>query len=132
LPSSTPNVMMQGTNMHHAMMLARKLLSKENSSTRQIIMITDGEPTAHLEGGISYFDYPPSPRTLIETLKEVKRCTAAGIVINTFMLERTSYLTQFIDYVTRINRGRAFYTTPEDLGDYVLVDFVSNRRRRVA
>lgn len=132
LAREMPNFMVQGTNMHHALMLSRKMLSKEKAGTRQVIMITDGEPTAHLENGYSYFDYPPSRRTVLETLKEVKKCTAAGIIINTFMLEKTSYLSVFIDYVTRINRGRAFYTSPESLGDYVLVDFVSNRRQRVA
>ncbi|MBI4220584.1 MAG: VWA domain-containing protein [Chloroflexi bacterium] len=132
LPSSLPNDMVQGTNMHHALMLARKLLSKEPTGTRQIIMITDGEPTAHLEDGYSQFQYPPSQRTILETLKEVQRCTRAGVVINTFMLARTSYLTAFIDYVTKINRGRAFYTDPAHLGDYVLVDYVTNRRKRVA
>jgi uncharacterized protein with von Willebrand factor type A (vWA) domain len=95
-------------------------------------MVTDGEPTAHLENGYSYFQYPPSQRTIVDTLKEVQRCTRAGIVINTFMLARTSYLTAFIDYVTKINRGRAFYTEPAHLGDYVLVDYVANRRKRVA
>jgi len=132
LPASLPNDMIQGTNMHHALMLARRLLSKEPAGTRQIIMITDGEPTAHLEGGYAHFQYPPSQRTIIETLKEVQKCTRSGIVINTFMLARTSYLTAFIDYVTKINRGRAFYTDPARLGDYVLVDYVSNRRKRVA
>jgi uncharacterized protein with von Willebrand factor type A (vWA) domain len=132
LPTTQPNDMVQGTNMHHALMLARKLLSKEPAGTRQIIMVTDGEPTAHLESGYSYFQYPPSQRTIVETLREVQRCTRAGIVINTFMLARTSYLTAFIDYVTKINRGRAFYTEPAHLGDYVLVDYVANRRKRVA
>lgn len=132
LPASLPNDMVQGTNMQHALILARKLLSKEPAATRQIIMITDGEPTAHLEGGYSHFQYPPSQRTIVETLKEVQKCTRSGIVINTFMLARTSYLTAFIDYVTKINRGRAFYTDPARLGDYVLVDYVSNRRKRVA
>ena len=132
LPTAQPNDMVQGTNMHHALMLARKLLSKEPAGTRQIIMVTDGEPTAHLENGYSQFQYPPSQRTIIDTLKEVQKCTRAGIVINTFMLARTSYLTAFIDYVTKINRGRAFYTEPAHLGDYVLVDYVANRRKRVA
>jgi uncharacterized protein with von Willebrand factor type A (vWA) domain len=132
LPTTTPNNWMQGTNMQHAMMIARKLLARERGATRQIIMVTDGEPTAHLESGISYFDYPPSRRTVSETLKEVRNCTRAGITINIFMLEQTSYLTAFIDYVTKVNRGRAFFTDPERLGDYLLVDYLSNRNRRVA
>ena len=61
--------------MHHALMIAQKLLAKHTQGTRQIIMISDGEPTAHLEKGRSYFAYPPSPITIRETLKEVKRCT---------------------------------------------------------
>ncbi|MEP6871228.1 MAG: VWA domain-containing protein, partial [Anaerolineaceae bacterium] len=81
-----------GTNMHHALMIAQKLLAKHTAGTRQIIMISDGEPTAHLEKGRSYFAYPPSPITIRETLKEVKRCTTKNITINTFMLDRNYYL----------------------------------------
>jgi uncharacterized protein with von Willebrand factor type A (vWA) domain len=132
LPELQPNMWLQGTNMHHALMLARRILTRERAGTRQVIMVTDGEPTAHLERGVPSFNYPPTRRTMSLTLDEVRRCTSAGIVINSFMLERTSYLTQFIDYVSRINRGRAFYTSPENLGDYILVDYINNRRKRVA
>lgn len=131
LPAAEPNMWQQGTNMQHALMLARRRLVREPAGTRQIIMVTDGDPTAHLEDGESYFSYPPTRRTLLETLREVRRCTAAGITINTFMLARAPYLTQFVDYVTRINRGRAFFAAPGRLGDYVLVDYVRNRRRRI-
>jgi len=120
-----------GTNMHHALMLARKLLSKHKAGTRQIIMISDGEPTAHLEKGQSQFAYPPSPITIRETLKEVKRCTDKGIVINTFMLDRNFYLKEFVNDMAKINKGRVFYTTPEGLGEYILVDYVAHKRRRV-
>lgn len=132
LPELQPNMWLQGTNMHHALMLARRILTRERAGTRQIIMVTDGEPTAHLEDGVPYFNYPPTRRTVSLTLDEVRRCTTAGIVINSFMLERTSYLTQFIDYVSRINRGRAFYASPGNLGDYILIDYINNRRKRVA
>ncbi|MDP3064600.1 MAG: VWA domain-containing protein, partial [Chloroflexota bacterium] len=71
-------------------------------------------------------------RTLMETLKEVRRCTQDGITINSFMLESNYQLVDFIDQMTRINRGRAFYTTPDQLGRYVLVDYVTNRRKRVS
>ena len=118
-----------GTNMHHALMIAQQLLAKHNVGTRQIIMISDGEPTAHLERGRSYFAYPPSPITIRETLKEVKRCTKKGIVINTFMLDRSYYLKEFVNQVAKLNKGRVFYTTPDKLGEYILVDFVANRRR---
>ena len=131
LPETTWNAWVSGTNMHHAFMMSRKLLAKEKVTTKQIIVITDGEPTAHLEGSRAYFAYPPSFRTLQETLKEVKRCTQEGITINTFMLESSSYLLDFVDKMTKINRGRAFYTTPDRLGEFVLVDYLTNRRKRV-
>lgn len=121
-----------GTNMHHALMIAQSLLSKHKQGTRQIIMISDGEPTAHLERGRSYFAYPPSPITIRETLKEVKRCTQKGITINTFMLDRNYYLKEFVNQVARINKGRVFYTTPDKLGEYILVDYVASKRKRLA
>jgi uncharacterized protein with von Willebrand factor type A (vWA) domain len=120
-----------GTNMHHAFMVAQKLLSRHGAETRQIIMISDGEPTAHLERGRSYFAYPPSPITIRETLKEVKRCTRRGIIINTFMLDRNYYLKEFVNQIAKMNKGRVFYTTPEQLGQYILVDYVSQKRKRL-
>jgi uncharacterized protein with von Willebrand factor type A (vWA) domain len=119
-----------GTNMHHAFMLAQKLLARHSAGTRQIIMISDGEPTAHLEHGRSYFAYPPSPVTIRETLKEVRRCTRKDIVINTFMLDRNYYLKEFVNQIAKMNKGRVFYTTPERLGQYILVDYVSQKRKR--
>jgi uncharacterized protein with von Willebrand factor type A (vWA) domain len=121
-----------GTNMHHALMLAQNLLAKHKAGTRQIIMISDGEPTAHLERGRSYFAYPPSPITIRETLKEVKRCTQKGIVINTFMLDRNYYLKEFVNQVAKINKGRVFYTTPDKLGQYILVDYVASKRKNLS
>ena len=132
LAKSSWNAWVSGTNLHHALLLARKLLSKEKGSTRQVLLITDGEPTAHLEGDRSFFSYPPSYRTEQETLKEVKRCTQEDIRINTFMLENSYQLVNFVDRLTRINRGRAFYSSSSNLGEYVLVDYVNNRRKRVA
>lgn len=120
-----------GTNMHHALILAQSLLAKHKVGTRQIIMISDGEPTAHLEKGRSYFAYPPSPITIRETLKEVKRCTQKGIIINTFMLDRNYYLKEFVNQVAKINKGRVFYTTPDKLGQYILVDYVTSKRKRI-
>ncbi len=101
-----------GTNMHHALMMAQNLLAKHKTGTRQIIMISDGEPTAHLERGRTYFAYPPSPITIRETLKEVKRCTQKKITINTFMLDRNYYLKEFVNQMAKMNKGRVFYTTP--------------------
>jgi uncharacterized protein with von Willebrand factor type A (vWA) domain len=118
-----------GTNIQHALLLARRLLGRHHG-TRQIVMITDGEPTAHLlEDGEVFFNYPPVPATVEATLREVLRCSREGIRINTFALDATGHLRQFIEKITQLNRGRAFFTTPETLGDYVLVDFIENRRR---
>jgi uncharacterized protein with von Willebrand factor type A (vWA) domain len=117
-----------GTNMQHGFVLARQMLARQ-TGTRQIIMVTDGEPTAHLtDAGYPVFNYPPSQETVDRTLTEVRRCTRDGIRINVFMLDATPYLTRFIETVTRMNGGRAFFTTNQNLGDYVLVDFVDQRR----
>ncbi len=117
-----------GTNMQHGLVLARRMLAGKGG-TRQIIMVTDGEPTAHItEAGYPVFNYPPSQETIDRTLREVGRCTRDDIRINVFMLDATPYLTRFIEQVTRMNGGRAFFTTNRDLGDYVLADFVEQRR----
>jgi uncharacterized protein with von Willebrand factor type A (vWA) domain len=118
-----------GTNMQHGLMLSRRLLARQ-SGTKQIIMVTDGEPTAHFEAGMAapFFSYPPVQETIEATLREVARCTREGIKINTFMLDATSYLRAFVEKLTRMNQGRAFFTTPETLGDYVLVDFIEQKR----
>jgi uncharacterized protein with von Willebrand factor type A (vWA) domain len=117
-----------GTNMQHGFLLARHLLAKQ-TGTKQIIMITDGEPTAHITPrGDVFFNYPPVPETIEATLREVVRCTKDNIRINTFMLDANSYLKSFIEKLTSINRGRAFFTTPETLGDYVLVDFIEHKK----
>jgi uncharacterized protein with von Willebrand factor type A (vWA) domain len=118
-----------GTNMHAGFMLSRQLLGRQNGGNKQIIMVTDGEPTAHLEDGEAEFGYPPTRRTIEETLKEVQRCTRDGITINTFMLEQSPWLNAFVERMAKINRGRAFFATPERLGEYVVVDYVRNKRR---
>jgi len=120
-----------GTNMQHGFQIARRLLARQ-SGTKQIIMITDGEPTAHLtSSGDVYFNYPPVRETVDATLREVNLCTRDGIRINTFMLDPTPHLREFIAKLTELNKGRAFFTTPETLGDYVLVDFIEQRRQMV-
>ncbi|MDE0700278.1 MAG: hypothetical protein F4Y27_08795 [Acidimicrobiaceae bacterium] len=117
-----------GTNMQHSFQLARKLLARQ-TGTKQIIMITDGEPTAHItKSGQPYFNYPPSRTTVDLTLAEVVRCTREDIRINTFVLDVTPYLRDFVSEISRLNGGRAFFTTNQDLGNYVLHDFVDNRR----
>ncbi|HUY22674.1 MAG TPA: VWA domain-containing protein [Acidimicrobiales bacterium] len=134
-PQELPEVswdFVYGTNMQHGLMLARRMLA-HRTGTKQIIMITDGEPTAHIipdgVGGFTVdFNYPPTAETVRVTLAEVVRCTRAGITINTFMLDANRSLQGFVEQMTKLNRGRAFFTTPETLGDYVLVDFLEHRR----
>jgi len=130
-PDSIPEVSWDfayGTNMHHAFTLARRMLARQ-SGTKQIIMITDGEPTAHImPSGEIYFNYPPVHETVEATLREVTRCTKEQIRINTFMLDADNGLRRFIEQLTKINKGRAFFTTPDTLGDYVLVDFLNHKR----
>jgi uncharacterized protein with von Willebrand factor type A (vWA) domain len=121
-----------GTNLQHGLLLARRTLERHAASNREIVVITDGEPTAHFEDGQVEFNYPPTRRTISETLREVQRCTKAGITINTFMLERSRALAEFVAHMTRLNRGRAFYASPENLGEYLLVDFVNRRTKHVS
>ena len=118
-----------GTNMQHGFMLAREMLSRQ-SGTKQIIMITDGEPTAHIsQSGDVFFNYPPVRETIEATLREVMRATREGIRINTFMLDASHALQAFIEQLTAINHGRAFFTSPENLGEYLLVDFIEHKRQ---
>ena len=119
-----------GTNMHHGFTLARQMLARQ-SGTKQIIMITDGEPTAHITPrGDVFFNYPPVQETIEATLREVVRCTREGIRINTFMLDANYGLKAFVEQLTSINRGRAFFTDNQSLGDYVLVDFIEHKRQQ--
>ena len=114
--------------LEYALALARRMLAHQHG-TKQIIVVTDGEPTAHIDDyGEVTFNYPPIPETLRRTMAEVIRCTRAGIVINTFALDlqRTHY--PFVEQIARVNGGRTFYTTPDALGGYVLVDFLQHRR----
>ena len=131
-PQQLPEVswdFVYGTNMQHGFMLARKMLARQ-SGTKQIIMITDGEPTAHIsKSGEVFFNYPPVRETVEATLSEVMRATREGIRINTFMLDASHALQAFIEQLTAINHGRAFFTSPENLGEYLLVDFIEHKRQ---
>jgi uncharacterized protein with von Willebrand factor type A (vWA) domain len=129
LPHLSVNEYVYGTNMQHGLMLARRLLARDPGENKQIIIVSDGEPTAHIENGRPVFFYPPLPETFYKTLLEVKRCTRERIVINTFMLESNHHLVQFVNQMTKLNRGRAFFISPDRLGDYVLVDYVASKRR---
>ena len=128
LPSITWDEYNYGTNMQHGLMLARQLLARHKGGNKQVIVITDGEPTAHFEDGQVRFSYPPTYQTLQETLKEVMRCTRENVTINTFMLEHSPYMAGFVSEMAKINKGRAFFATPDRLGEYILVDYVANKR----
>ena len=117
-----------GTNLQHALALSRHLMRNEKGE-RQIVVVTDGEPTAHLTaGGEPFFSWPPVPETLQLTMAEVLRCTKAGITINTFALDIERSQFPFVEQISRVNGGRTFYTSVDELGTYVLDDFVRNRR----
>jgi len=124
---------MQGTNMHHALGLARKMLARQHGN-KQIIMITDGEPTAHItpygEAWFTYFDgYEAQQLTVEATLREAVRCSKENIRINTFMLDADVYLRRFVEQMSSLNGGRAFLTSSDNLGDYLLVDFLEHKKK---
>ncbi len=117
-----------GTNLQHALALSRHLMRNERGE-RQVVVVTDGEPTAHLDDdGEPFFSWPPVAETLQRTMAEVLRCTTAGIVINTFALDIEPTQFPFIEQISRVNGGRTFYTSVDELGVYVLDDFVRSRR----
>lgn len=122
------------TNLQDGLRLATRLLDRHPAATRQMIVITDGQPTAYFDEGRLFCEWPMSAggissRATIETLKEVERVTRKGIRINTFMLDDSPTLRSFVQRMTTINRGRAFYTTPDQLGRFVLVDQVGRKKR---
>ena len=126
------NVPAAFTNIQAGLQVAGRLFDRQRTANRQIILITDGEPTAHIRGRNLCLEYPPSPHTLAETLKEARRCTRRGITINTFMLGQNGRLKHFVNALTQVNRGRAFFTSPASLGPYILVDYAAHHGARVA
>ncbi|HEY0491932.1 MAG TPA: VWA domain-containing protein [Candidatus Dormibacteraeota bacterium] len=129
LAELTYNESIYGTNIQHGLMLARQFLNKHKTGNKQVIIVTDGEPTAHMEGQQAVFFYPPLPETFQKTLLEVQRCTREKIVINTFMLDNDYHLVSFVKQMTRMNGGRAFFSSADSLGDYVLLDYVDRKRK---
>lgn len=122
------------TNIQEALSVAAKTISRYKNTNKQIILITDGQPTAYYLDGYLQVELPMffgglSPRATFETLKEVKRVTGMGIRINTFMLDDSPSLRRFVDEMTRINKGRAFFTTPDQLGKYLFVDYLNRKRK---
>jgi uncharacterized protein with von Willebrand factor type A (vWA) domain len=122
--------MVQGTNLHHALVLAGRFLDRRPEHSPVVMVITDGEPTAHLRrDGRFWFDWPPSPETLELTLAEVDKMTRRRATMNIFMLADDERLSAFVDEVARRNGGRVLRALPDSLGEYVVTDFLRTRRQ---
>jgi uncharacterized protein with von Willebrand factor type A (vWA) domain len=123
--------MVQGTNLQHALMLAGRHIARHPEAEPIVLVITDGEPTAHLtRDGRAWFDWPPLPETIELTMTEVLRLTRRGAVINVFMLDDEPRLVRFVESLARLNGGRVFSPSSEHLGDYVVSDYLRARRGR--
>src|SRR2546421_2528480 len=122
----------QGTNMAHGLMLSRQLLARHRGVNKQIIMITDGGPTVWYENGEWLFNWPYNHLAEQQTLLDVQRCTREGITINTFMLEDDSWMIAFVNQMAQINHGRTFYADKNNLGEYLLVDYLNSKRKIIA
>jgi uncharacterized protein with von Willebrand factor type A (vWA) domain len=121
--------MVQGTNLHHALLIAGRHIDRHPEHEPVVLIVTDGEPTAHLQrDGRSCFDWPPSPETLELTLAEVDKMTRRHAALNIFMLADDARLSAFVDNVARRNGGRVLQAAPERLGEYVIRDFLRTRR----
>lgn len=136
LPEASWNMGDPFTNLQDGLRLASELLRRHPSQNQHVIVITDGQPTAYYARGRLYCEWPLSfggisMRAAQETLKEVERVTRKGIIINTFMLDDSPSLRAFVERMTRINRGRALFTRPDRLGEYLLVDYIARKRKRV-
>jgi uncharacterized protein with von Willebrand factor type A (vWA) domain len=137
LPEATWNLGDPFTNLQEGLMVAERLIARHPSPSPQILVITDGQPTAYFVGPELRVEWPMgfggiSPRAAEETLRQVRRITRKGITINTFMLDDAPELVSFVERMTRINRGRAFFTHPRQLGSFVMVDYLSRKRKHLA
>ncbi len=136
LPEASWNMGDPFTNLQDGIRLASDLLHRHPGHNQNIIVVTDGQPTAYFSRGRLYCEWPLSfggisMRAAQETLREVERATQRHITINTFMLDDSPSLRAFVDKMTQINRGRAFYTRPDHLGEYLLVDYVARKKKKV-
>jgi len=136
LPELSWNDIDPFTNLQDGLRVAQRLIDRHPSDNSQIIVITDGQPTAYFVGKELRVEWPSghggiSPRANRETLREVRRVTRKGITINTFMLDNAPELLRFVEAMTQINKGRAFYTTPDRVGEYIMVDYLTRKKRRI-
>lgn len=116
-----------GTNMQHAFHLAGRLLAQHPRASRQVIMVTDGEPTAHLEGDEAFFSWPPVPRTIQLTLAEAVRLSRSGVTMNVFMLEDSPGLIRFMERLAKLTAGRVFLMDDREIGEFIVRDYVRRR-----
>ena len=120
------------TNTKAGLDLAQRILRRRKHNNKQIFMITDGKPSALNEGGRLYTNsFGLDMKIVNRTLEEADRCRRAGIPITTFMLATDPLLVNFVEQLSQINRGRAFYSSPDRLGEYILADYIRNRRKFV-
>ena len=137
LPEVSWDVSDPFTNLQDGLRIAERLIRQFPCSSPQIIVITDGQPTAYFEPSGSSeqlrVEWPSgfggiSPHAVAQTLKQVRHVTKQGITINTFMLDDAPELLGFVEQMTQINRGRAFYTSPSQLGSFLMVDYISHKK----
>jgi len=120
------------TNTREALQLARGLLARQKQPNKQIFLITDGKPSAITEGGQVYKNpFGLDLKIVNKTLEEADLCRRQKIVITTFMLATDTLLTEFVEQLTQIARGRAYFASPYNLGEFILADYIKHRRRRI-
>jgi uncharacterized protein with von Willebrand factor type A (vWA) domain len=124
---------LQGTNLQHGLMLARRFLAHHRDAEPVVLVVTDGEPTAHLEDdGTPFFCWPPMPETIARTVAEVERVARTGATVNVFALDPDPGLVHFVHDLTERAGGRVFQPDPDRLGEYVVADYLRARRGRRA
>jgi len=121
------------TNTREGLRVAQRILARQRKDMKQIVMITDGKPSALTlpDGRIYKNAYGLDPLVVSETLEEVSRCKRAGVMINTFMLASDFGLVQFVHKVSEMCRGKAYFTTPDTLGEYLLMDYINHKSRTI-
>ena len=120
------------TNIQHALQTARRLLANQDTPNRQVVLITDGMPTAHFEGNMLYMLYPPDPRTEEATLREAMLCARENITINIFLLQSWSQSQEDVQFAYRVaesTKGRVIFTAGRDLDRYVVWDYIKRRKQ---
>jgi uncharacterized protein with von Willebrand factor type A (vWA) domain len=111
--------------------LSREILARDRSEDKHIFLITDGEPTACMKDGMVHLECPPTSTIFDQTLKEAKRCTRSGVRITTFMLSQDRKLEEFVKIMEKINKGKAFFTPPNEMDRYVVVDYLRKKSYRI-